>query len=259
MASEKPIYPELSISKIKTPNRYWAIPVLGGVAKIIILIPVFVEIVALFIYIFLLQIINSFYVLFGRKYWQFCFDTTCGALILMTKTTFFFEGLTDKYPGFNLKLNGDFDLKFTYPQTPRVFYAIPVIGGLARGILLIPFAIYSQIISNGAKVGVVGSSVPVLLNGKYPDSTFELARDSQRLSLSAMAYFAGISDQYPSFKISMNNQTIKIFLIIVGTILLLSQWQWHRSTSRTEDYFKNPKPYIQNMPNNYTSPRPNYR
>lgn len=223
--AESLIYPILSIEKIKAPNRYWATPFLGGIAKIIILIPIFVEIAVLFIYIFLLQIINSFYVLFGRKYWQYCFDAICGVLVLIVKTTFFFEGLSDKYPGFNLKLNGDFDLKFTYPLKPGAFFAIPILGGIARGILLIPFAIYSQVISNGAKVGVVGSSVPVLLNGRYPDSTFELARDAQRLSLSAMAYFAGISDKYPSFKISMNNQTIKIFLIIVGTILIFSQWE----------------------------------
>ena len=256
--AQEAIYPQLSITKIKTPNRYWAIPFLGGIAKIIILIPVFVEIAILFFYIFLLQMINSFHVLLGRKYWQYCFDTTCGVLILMAKTSFFFEGLSDKYPGFNLKLNGDFDLKFAYPKSPGAFFAIPILGGIARGILLIPFAIYSQIISNGAKVGVVGSSVPVLLNGRYPDSTFELARDAHRVSLSAMAYFAGISDKYPSFKISMNNQTIKIFLIIVGTILVFSQWKWHKTPDRIEK-FKPQNPYIQNLPDKYYPPIQNYR
>ncbi len=258
MESENPVYPALSISKIKNPNRYWAIPILGGVAKIIILVPVFVEIAVLIFYVFLLQIVNSFYVLTSRKYWQYCFDTTCGTLTLITKTAFFFAGLSDKYPGFDLKSNGDFDLKFTYPASPGAFYAIPVLGGLARGIILIPFAIYAQVISNGARVGLVASSVPVFLNGRYPDSTFELIRDSLRLSLSEMAYFAGISDHYPSFKISMNSQTIKIFLIIIGTILLISQWKWHGWGTRRDDYFKNQKPYMQNFPKNYPPSYQNY-
>lgn len=254
---ESAVYPELTITKIKDPNRWWAIPIFGGVAKIIILIPVGVEIALLVIYVLILQIINSFHVLFNKKYWHYCFETTTGTLTLIAKVVFFFSGLSDKYPGFSLKSNGDFDLKFTYPAKPRTFFAIPAVGAIARGILLIPFAIYSQVIANGARIGVVGSSVPVFLYGKYPDSTFELTRDYLRLTLSEMAYFTGISDKYPSFKINMDHQTIKIFLIIAGTILLFSQWKFHKTEDKMND-FKPQRSYIQNLPNNY-QPHQNYR
>ncbi len=257
--AQEPIYPELSIEKIKNPNRWWAFPVLGGVVKIIILIPVFIEIAIFMVYAFLLQIINSFYVLFNKKYWQYCFDMTCDTFTLIAKTIFFFSGLSDKYPGFNLKQTGDFSLKFAYPQNPRTFFAIPAIGGLVRGILLIPFAIYSQVIANGARVGIVASSIPVLLNGRYPDSTFELARDSVRLNLSSLAYFAGISDKYPNFKISMNHQTIKIFLIIIGTVILLLQWNFHHKADLGKNDFRNKAPYMRNLPNNYQPPYQDYR
>lgn len=249
MATQNPIYPELIITKIKNPNRNWAIPILGGLAKIIILIPVFLELAVLFIYIFLLQIINSFNVLFNKKYWPYCFEVTTGTFNLATKVTFFFYGLSDKYPGFNLKLNGDFDLKFQMPQKPGLFYAIPILGIVARGILIIPFAIYSQVIGNGAKVGVVGSSFPVFFSGRYPDSTFELARDSIRLSLSQFAYFAGISDKYPSFKINMEHQTIKIALIIIGTALVLMQWSANNKPKVQNNYMRNYSPYMRQYQN----------
>lgn len=249
MATQNPIYPELTITKIKNPNRSWAIPIFGGLAKIIILIPVFIELAVLMFYIFLLQIINSFNVLFNKKYWPYCFEVTTGTFKLVTKSTFFFYGLTDKYPGFNLKLNGDFDLKFQMPQKPGIFYAVPILGIVARGILIIPFAIYSQVIGNGAKIGVVGSSFPVFFSGRYPDSTFELARDSARLSLSQMAYFAGISDKYPSFKINMDHQTIKIALIIIGTLMLLSQWKTNHKPKAQNDYIKNYSPYMRQYQN----------
>ncbi len=259
MDTEKSAYPQLSITKIKSPNRAWAFPIFGGLAKIIILIPVFIEVAILMFYVFVLQIFNSFYVLFNKEYWRYCFDITVGTLNLIAKTAFFFSGLSDKHPGFNLKLNGDFDLKFTYPQTPRPFYAIPILGGLVRGVLIIPFAIYTQVITNGARIGTIGSSVLVLLNGKYPDSTYELTTDAVRLSMSELAYFAGISDKYPSFKINMNHQTIKIFLIIVGTILVFSQWKMHRTETKPED-FRNKAPYMQNIPNrNYPPNYKNYR
>lgn len=260
MEAEKTVYPSLTIAKIKNPNRAWAIPIFGGLAKIIILIPVFVEIAVLMLYVFLLQIINSFYVLFKKEYWPYCFSTTCGTLNLIAKTSLFFSGLTDEYPGFNLKLNGDFDLKFTIPKKPGAFFAIPVLGGIARGILIIPFAIYSQVISNGSRIGMVGSSVPVLLNGRYPDSTYELISDALRLSLSETAYFAGISDKYPSFKINMNHQTIKIFLIIIGTILVFSQWKFNHKQNNVEDGFKDKPPFIRNIPNRNSPPNYyNYR
>ncbi len=250
MAAENPIYPQLSISKLKSPNRSWAIPILGGLAKIIILIPVFIEIAILFLYVFILQIINSFSVLFSKKYWPYCFEISVGTFNLVTKTTFFFYGLSDKYPGFNLKLNGDFDIKFEMPKNPGKFFAIPILGIIARGILIIPYAIYTQVIGNGAKVGVVASSIPVFFNGRYPDSTFELARDSMRLSLSQFAYFAGISDKYPSFKIDLkNNQTIKIALIIIGTIMLLSQWKFNHKPKDREDGWRNYSPYMQQYQN----------
>lgn len=260
MEAEKTIYPQLTVTKIKNPNRAWAIPVLGGLAKIIILIPVLLEIAVLMIYIMLLQIVNSFYVLFNKEYWPYCFETTCGTLNLIAKTSLFFSGLTDKYPGFNLKLNGEFELKFNLPKKPGLFFAIPIIGGIARAIMIIPFAIYAQVIANGSRVGMVGSSVPVLINGKYPDSTYELLVDSLRLSLSETAYFAGISDVYPSFKINMNHQTIKIFLIIVGTILVFSQWGANHKQKNVEENFNSNLPNMFNIPNrNFAPNNYNYR
>lgn len=226
----------------------------GGIAKIIILIPVFLEIAILMVYAFILQIINSFYILSGKKYWQYCFDTTIGVLTLIAKTTFFFSGLSNKYPGFDLKDNGDFTLKFTYPQKSKTLYIIPAIGGIIRAILLIPYLIYTQVISNGAKVGMIGSSVPVFLNGRYPDSTFELTRDSLRLSLSQWAYFAGISDEYPSFKINMERgQTIKIFLIIIGALMVFGQWKINKGQEVRNEFKKKP-PYMQQYPNRYAPP-----
>ena len=137
---------------------------------------------------------------------------------LMTKTTFFFAGLTDKYPGFNLKIEDKYKLDLDYPKKPNRLFAFPLLGFLARIILLIPYFIYSGLINGGARIGVLVSFVSVFIKGRYPESTFELSRDSLRLGLSEMAYIAGLSDKYPSFKISANHLKIKIALIILGLI-----------------------------------------
>lgn len=220
-ASQK-IYPLLLIDRIKNPNRMWATPVLGGLAKIILLIPVFIELWFLIIFSLFVNIINSFNVFINGRYWKYAFDLNFGIMKLATKTGFFFTGLTDKYPGFNFEIEDKFKLELQYPQSPNRFFATPVLGGLARIILLIPYLIYTQLISHGARIGVLVSFAPVFVKGTYPESTYELTRDAARLTLTEMIYIVGISDIYPSFNISKNHLKVKIALIILGLIFNIS-------------------------------------
>ena len=217
-SAKNKIYPTLSIDRIKNPNRMWALPVLGGVAKIIILIPVFIELGLLAVLNFFILIINSFYVLTNGKYWLYAYNLNLGIMRLIAKTTFFFTGLTDKYPGFNFKIEDKFQLDLELPKTPNRFFAFPILGLLARIILMIPYFIYSGIVNGGARLGTLISFAPVFTKGYYPQSTYELNRDSMRLGLSEMAYMAGLSDKYPSFSISKNHLKIKIALIILGLV-----------------------------------------
>src|SRR3989344_304925 len=136
------IYPQLKISRIQNPNKMWAIPIFGIFAKIIIIIPVFIEVWFLAIYLFFLLIINSFVVLFTGRYWPYCYQMALGLSRLITKVGFFVSGLTDKYPGFDLRIQDNFSLDMAYPKSPNRLFAIPVFGILARLILLIPFLIY---------------------------------------------------------------------------------------------------------------------
>lgn len=209
------IYPVFAIEHIQTPNRLWAIPILGGLIKILILIPVFLELFFVFFYLFFVSVINSFIILFSGKYWHHCFEISQGTIKLITKTQLFFLGLTDKYPGFNLNVT-NFKMDFTYPKNPSRVFAIPVLGFIFRIVLLIPYFIFLGAVANGGFIGTVIGSFVVLFKGRYPETSYELARDSSRLAASQLAYIYGISDEYPSFWISMNHQTLKILLIIMG-------------------------------------------
>ncbi len=135
------IYPQLKISRIQNPNKMWAIPIFGILAKMIILIPVFIEVWFVAIYLFFLLIINSFIVLFTGRYWPYCYQMALGLLRLIAKTGFFVSGLTDKYPGFDFVIQDNFSLDMAYPEQPNRLFAIPFFGVLARLILLIPFLI----------------------------------------------------------------------------------------------------------------------
>lgn len=250
------IYPHFSIAHIKNPVRFWAFPVLGGLIKIIIMIPVFIELMFVGLYTAVITMfINSLVVLFTGKYWRHCYNVNIGLLKLGAKVHLYFIGLTNKYPGFSLETNG-FNLNFTYPQVSNRYFAIPVFGGFARLILLIPYLIYMMAISKGAFLGVIISSIFVLFKERYPETSYEFARDALRLSISEALYLTGISDKYPSFYISLDHATLKLLLIIFA----VSTGGWGSADSNTNrNSFINNNSDLQNI--NYTpnnNMMPNY-
>lgn len=230
----KNIYPEITVVRPLAPNRMWAIPFLGGVAKIIILIPVFVEIFFLTIANFFVTIVNSFIVLFTGNYWKTAYDLALGLMRLTVRVTFFFQGLTDKYPGFSLDNGENAGVEMAYPEHPNRLWALPFLGIVAKVVILIPFLIWEGLVRSAANLALLGSSLAVFVKGYYPESTFELARDSTRLNLASGFFLLGISDKYPSFSISWNHKAIKIVLLALSVLLGIL----NMSQSNKQDYSK---------------------
>lgn len=211
-------YPDLEIKKITRPNRFYAFPILGLLIKLIILIPQGIILLGMGILEIFVALINSLIVLFSGQYWPVALKFNKAFITMIVKLSLFAYGLTDKYPGFNFNTEG-FKLDIPEPKKPNRYFAIPIFGGLARMILLIPYFIYEQVIGNAGKFGAVISFAPVLFQGFYPESTYEMVRDAVRVNQASTVYFFGLSDTYPSFYISLNHSKMKIFLILVGVLL----------------------------------------
>lgn len=218
------IYPKLSIARIQNPERLYAIPLLGFLAKLILLIPVYLIILGLEIAIIFLMAVNALKVLFVGRYWETAYQIYSKFMILSAKVTFYMVGLVDQYPGFNLSDDGLFALLVPRNDHPSRLFAVPVLGLVARYVPLIPFLIFSQIVKYAYYLGsAFGASFSVLFTGQYPESVHELVRDGVRLDLATSSYLLGLSDHYPSFAISMNHKAVKILLLILGALLVISQ------------------------------------
>jgi len=165
--SQPEIYPVINIPHIQNPNRFYAIPLLGFLAKLIVLIPVGIELVVLWVVnFFVTMIINPFIVLVTGKYWKTAYEFNLGLMRLTAKTYYYVFGLTDKYPGFNFEIKDNYNLEMAYPENPNRFFAIPVLGGFVRIVLLIPYLIYSQVISYASNIGVFVSFCSCSIYGK---------------------------------------------------------------------------------------------
>lgn len=214
------VYPQIKAKLPQNPNRVYATPFFGFIFKILVLIPVLIEIFFFFVVLYLSFIINSFYVIFNGKIWPSAYNLSLGVSTLILKSLLFLDGITDKYPGFSIKSEPGL-LSVDKPRNPNKLFAFPLFGGVVRLILLIPYLIYGSILANSSWFGTLYAVKPVLFRERYPELTYEIVLDSCRVWLAPLFYFGGMSDTYPDFKISMNHKTGKIILLILGTILFL--------------------------------------
>lgn len=243
MERKSEIYPSISAELIKDPSKFYANPIVGIFVKTILLFPVAIEIGFLSSVGVFISIANSFVVLVKGKMWGDAYKFYIGLFRLIVKNSFFLYGFTNKYPGFTLDIQDNFKLDIEYPKTSNRFLAIPIFGGLARIILLIPFAIFTYIIQMASTLGIyLIAWAFVLFKGRYPETMFELGRDYMRLNLAIYSYLLGIKDNYPSFEISWNHKREKIILIAVAVILFIVNMASSAASNKSKKDYKNTFP-----------------
>lgn len=218
---DRRMYPELIIQNNQHPNRLLAIPFIGFIIRVILIIPPAIVSLFLGLIYFVLLLITPFVILFTGKYWETAYKYSLMYIRYAIKIGLYIYGLTDKYPGFSLDESGIFTLRYDKPEKPSRFLAFPVLGFFIRMILLIPYFIYVEVLGRGAFIGLICSWFIILFTGRYPESLYEFFRDTFRVSNASFVYLSYLSDTYPSFRISMNHKVIKIILLVLGALVLL--------------------------------------
>ncbi|MBV9278883.1 MAG: DUF4389 domain-containing protein [Chloroflexi bacterium] len=186
-------------------NRFWAIPLVGFIAKYIILIPHFIALAAVWLAVLVCQLFLWFPVLSGGRYSDFGYNFVGGALRWNVRVQSFFLGLTDQYPPFGFGSEGDghpVQVIFERPAANNRFYAIPVVGLIVKEVMLIPHFVVLYVL--GLLVGVLQLVlwIPVLFGGKYPDFGYQMVGGTIRWGARVFAFFLGLTDRYPPFELS---------------------------------------------------------
>jgi hypothetical protein len=192
-------YPLFAVDHIQNPNRLWAFPIVGGTIKTIIVLPVAIWIMIIAYVALILSVVNSFIVLFTGQYWRLAYDVAVGSMRLSTKANLFLLGLSDKYPGFSFSTSDEVRLEIAMPTQPSRAFALPLLGGFVRILLLIPFIIFLYIIGIVVLVVYWIAWIPVLFTGQYPQGLFDFMVYVMRLQLRMSCYTFGLSDRYPRF------------------------------------------------------------
>jgi hypothetical protein len=191
-------YPvRMTLSQPEGSTRFWAVPLIGFLIKWLILIPHLIVLYVLGITVFLAVLIIWIPVLFTARYPDWAFSLVGGYIRWLTRILLYFYGLTDAYPAFSFDAPGD--MLIERPESSSRFFAILLIGGIVRYILLIPHYIilYALSIAVGACQLVIW--VWVLFGGQYPTWAFTLVGGTVTWSTRVTAYFFGLTDRYPPF------------------------------------------------------------
>jgi hypothetical protein len=141
--------------------------------------------------------------LFTGQYPPWGYSFCGGALRWAANISAFGFGLTDAYPPFGGADRGSsypVHVSFDIPPNRSRFFAVPVLGILARYVMLIP---HSIIVGALGVVAVAMSLVawfPVLTTGRYPDWAFSFISGYIRWAVRVYSYYLGLTDKYPPFQ-----------------------------------------------------------
>jgi hypothetical protein len=205
-------------------QRFWAIPILGGMAKAIILIPHFI-ILAVLSLLFsptitlssnpgsddrgvqltaagLAFLILWVPVLFGGRMPEWGYGLVGGYLRWSVRVFAFFVGLTDRYPPFSMRsAEHPVAVTFHIPESNNRWWAVPVLGFYVKQLILVPHFICIVAISIVVFALWLVMWIPVLISGQYPAGPYYLAAGLSRWTLRVSAFQGGLTDRYPPFSL----------------------------------------------------------
>jgi hypothetical protein len=198
-------YPvNVTIERQASYSKFFAIPVVGYVARAVMLIPHIIGAYVMAIVAMLLSLVLWIPVLTGGQYPAVGYQVVGGTLRWWVRIAAYLYGLTDQYPPFGLGSENDgypVNVSFQPADSSSKLFAIPVVGYLIRYILLIPHLIALYVIGAVVSIMQLGLWVPVLFGGGYPEVGYSFVGGYLRWSMRVGAYFFGLTDVYPPFQL----------------------------------------------------------
>jgi len=188
----------LTVEYPTAPSRFWAIPIVGILVKLIALIPIYIALFFVVIALMVALLVLWIPVLIMGSYPTWGRDFVNWAIRWSAQITAFIYGLTDRYP---LPSSApDAPVKFAVEAAPTSsrLWAIPVFGFIAKVIVLVPASFLVYLVANA--VGIAALLIawaPVLFTGVYPRWTYRFVVAYMRWTARMDAFVGGVTDTYP--------------------------------------------------------------
>ncbi len=182
-------------------NRLWGIPIVGHVARAIILIPHVIVLWGLSIAVGLSVLVLWIPILVNGRAPHWAYWLIGGTYRYSTRASAYWLMLTDTYPPFQLEAPHPVQVFYVPDQPINRAWGIPFFGYWLRGIILIPHAIALWILGIGVIVAVFVSWIPILTGGRMPRWGYDLMGGTLRWGTRVAAYTLMLTDVYPPFRL----------------------------------------------------------
>jgi hypothetical protein len=185
-------------------GKLYAIPIVGFLIRAVLLIPQFIALYVVMIGVLAVQLVLWAPTLFRGQYPPWGYSFVGGTLRWITNVNAYFFGFTDQYPPFGFEDRGSaypVHVSFEIPPNNSQFFAVPLIGLLARFVMLIPHLVILYALEIVAGVIYIVAWVPVLASGHYPSWGYSLVGGYLRWFTRVYAFLFGLTDKYPPFQL----------------------------------------------------------
>jgi hypothetical protein len=195
-------YPiDVQIDYPTNPGRFYAIPLIGFLARVLLLIPHIIALYILGLVVAVCQLFTWVPVLFTGTYPRGLYDLASDVIRWYHMIPAYGYGLTDIYPPFGLSNKAGFPVQITYdyPGQSVRFWAIPLLGWIAKEVILIPHFIVLYVLGVVAGLMALVAWIPVLFGGTYPRWAYDFITGYIRWSTRVFSFLLGLTDKYPPF------------------------------------------------------------
>jgi hypothetical protein len=186
-------------------NKLFAVPVLGYLVKTVMLIPHLIVLAILQMVVAVLQYVLWIPVIVLGRYPNWGHLIVGGTLSWHNRVVAYYFGLEETYPAFSLADPGtgrEAQMLFQPAPTSSRLYAFPLVGYAIKMVVLIPHMIALYVLTLLAMLAILVTWIPVLLTGRYPDWGYTLVGGWNRYFTRYYAYWYGLTDAYPPFRLS---------------------------------------------------------
>jgi len=190
----------------ESPGKQYAIPLVGWLIRVVLLIPHAVAVTVLSCAVAFIQLFAWAPVLFSGKFQPGLYSFEAGVLRWSGRMYAYLFGLTDQYPPFALGSDDDdgypVRVLFERPEESNRLWAIPIAGFVIKLFIVIPHLIAVSVLGLVTVLMQLVSWISVLFTGHYPSWAYSFTTGYLRWSMRTNGYFLGLTDRYPPFRLS---------------------------------------------------------
>jgi len=180
-------------------NRLWGVPIVGHIARALILLPHWIVVAVLSTLVALSVLISWIPILVNGRPAAWMYDLIGGEYRWSTRVTAYLLMLTDTYPPFSFDAPHPVNVEIDRDQRVANLWGIPFIGLWIRSIFLIPHFIVLWFLGIASGFVILVSWIPVLLNGRMATWGHTILGGTLRWAIRVTLYLLMLNDRYPPF------------------------------------------------------------